>query len=507
MGGERYRGMNFDQEQFVKHHRRLVWAYFGVSLLLFVAGIVGINMLGSDFLPAEGWLGGLRSFLFVAPFPIGLVGLMLTLPFRYLLSLMAKEQSQGFDESGILLCTILRPAGYPFVMHYNQFDKRNWGGCVYLIAEIQHIEKSLTHIIIKGRIHKAKFDADDLYKDLNFGGIRIAAVQDWDKLETAERRFSMVRQVRIPRNFSNEQQITKLNVERYNRNAQTKRSVRQIPQKGVVNRRPWLVRNLVRIVVVAFFIILTIPMINGFVLPQMLNGAIKSGDVARVERLSAWPGNINRISGVNRYWLPPVSLASGPYANLEIVEALLQAGADVNPEDSFAMPPVNAACLYCNPLTTEIVSILLAHGADIDKAFLGGPPIARIGSGEPGDGSNSMQEYDVFVLLVQEGARVGEKEVYGNSMLYYYALNGNLPILRYLLECGGFDVNRADSFGRYALFSAIEGGYVDIVEYLLDSGADMSVTNYDGQTALEFAEREGQDEIVGLIQAQPFFAE
>ncbi len=83
--------------------------------------------------------------------------------------------------------------------------------------------------------------------------------------------------------------------------------------------------------------------------------------------------------------------------------------------------------------------------------------------------------------------------------LVYWASLGELEEVKKRLE-NGSDVNTTDEEGYSALQAAAENGYLDVVEYLVDQGVDVS---YKGEyTALELAEMAGHIEIVNYLKAQ-----
>ena len=69
------------------------------------------------------------------------------------------------------------------------------------------------------------------------------------------------------------------------------------------------------------------------------------------------------------------------------------------------------------------------------------------------------------------------------------------------------DVDHVNRLGWTALLEAVilgDGGpgHVEIVQLLLDAGADRSITDRDGVTALEHARERGYDEMVALLEAR-----
>ena len=77
--------------------------------------------------------------------------------------------------------------------------------------------------------------------------------------------------------------------------------------------------------------------------------------------------------------------------------------------------------------------------------------------------------------------------------------NGQKSIAQIFLKKGGIDVNKRDAEGNTPLYYACLKGYRDLVLLLLDSGADVSVTNNRSETPLHAAARSGNKEIIGKL--------
>jgi ankyrin repeat protein len=80
---------------------------------------------------------------------------------------------------------------------------------------------------------------------------------------------------------------------------------------------------------------------------------------------------------------------------------------------------------------------------------------------------------------------------------------GHVEYVRRVVSTG-IDVNHVNSLGWTALLEAVilgDGGerHQEIVRILLDAGADPSIGDHDGVTALEHAERLGFEEIAAIL--------
>ena len=82
----------------------------------------------------------------------------------------------------------------------------------------------------------------------------------------------------------------------------------------------------------------------------------------------------------------------------------------------------------------------------------------------------------------------------------------HVALARELIALGA-DVNKADQGGRTPLYAAALGQHDDVVQLLLNSAANTSALNADGESALAVAVQSGHGEIVRLLQtARPSLA-
>ena len=113
-------------------------------------------------------------------------------------------------------------------------------------------------------------------------------------------------------------------------------------------------------------------------------------------------------------------------------------------------------------------------------------------------------------LLINKGAQVNVQNRYGVSPLLLCAESGNQDLVQALVEAGA-DVNitphgelAEENFlaGQTPLFGAAKKGHLEICEYLIRNGADVNAVTMTGATPLYTATEEGHLEVVELLIRQ-----
>ncbi|EIT77170.1 hypothetical protein AO1008_05004 [Aspergillus oryzae 100-8] len=160
----------------------------------------------------------------------------------------------------------------------------------------------------------------------------------------------------------------------------------------------------------------------------------------------------------------------------EVIQLLLEAGADVNLVESDGNNALHLAA-YCG--TIEIVESLLAHGAAVD--VLGPDDRTVLHVAAAGDNP------DVVPSLCRAGVAINALDASGNTALHLAALHGRTALTRLLLEMGA-DVSVSPEDGRTALHYAASVGQADLLQLLVDAGAEVGALHSDeGHTALHYA--------------------
>jgi ankyrin repeat protein len=174
---------------------------------------------------------------------------------------------------------------------------------------------------------------------------------------------------------------------------------------------------------------------------------------------------------------------------MRVVEALIEAGADVNPTTVYSdgMTPLFAACKEDN---AAVLEVLLKAGSDPNKEWHSMAPLYY---------ACSNGRLEIVKLLISYGADVNEKCVVGDTPLFA-ACGEDLPaaVVEVLLKAGA-DINK-ESDGWTPLFLVCHCGSVEIVKLLISYGVDVNkIEEESGMTPLEIARAEGHAVIMELL--------
>ena len=106
---------------------------------------------------------------------------------------------------------------------------------------------------------------------------------------------------------------------------------------------------------------------------------------------------------------------------------------------------------------------------------------------------------NVVKLLVEAGANVCVADKSGNTCLMLASCEGRIDTVRYLVSLPQMDVKQRDSEGNTALHVAVREKHAEVVQVLIDAGADVNGRASDGDTPLFLAIRKGSLDMVKLL--------
>ena len=221
--------------------------------------------------------------------------------------------------------------------------------------------------------------------------------------------------------------------------------------------------------------------------------------------LASAAGATPLYGALNMHWAPkarhpqPTDHMQQAVSYLELMEALLDAGADVNARlerslwyttynrDLLGVDRAGASPFWraAYALDIDAMRLLLAHGADPhvpttkvpsrrrphDPDPSGLPPVPYGGPGVP-------------PLLAASGVGYGQGFA-GNT--HQHVPDGWLPAVRFLIEEVGADVHARDHNGYNAIHHAASRGDNELILYLVEQGVDVMQVSRMGQTTVDMA--------------------
>jgi ankyrin repeat protein len=172
--------------------------------------------------------------------------------------------------------------------------------------------------------------------------------------------------------------------------------------------------------------------------------------------------------------------------NVDLVEALLQAGADVRLKSKYGDTALGKAISAKN---VRIVKALVKNSGNFDRKDA---VFSAVIAGNP----------EVVQLLLIKDTDVNMRGYAGGTLLML-AADKDLSLVKFLVDRGA-DVNIKDNDGETALMIAVKSfneSSLSSVKYLIDRRADVNAVNNKGETALILAVKRGKADMVTLLTA------
>ncbi|RBA10433.1 hypothetical protein FPRO05_05022 [Fusarium proliferatum] len=144
----------------------------------------------------------------------------------------------------------------------------------------------------------------------------------------------------------------------------------------------------------------------------------------------------------------------------QVLEVLLQSGANVNTSDVCGLSPLHRHSVSG---FIEIAEILIQKSAGLNmKSVAGETPLHC---------ASRNGHLRVTQLLVQHGADVASKDNRGRTPLHYACISGNLEVVNLIIGSSHTQtLDEADHWGSTPLSLAARFGWIDIIKTLLDTG-------------------------------------
>lgn len=193
--------------------------------------------------------------------------------------------------------------------------------------------------------------------------------------------------------------------------------------------------------------------------------------------------------------------------DIEFAQLLISKGADVNAKIDNGATPLNFATFSGCKDSTNMIELLLKHGADINNNSKFLPPPLMTAA------QNSC--YEMVKYLVEHGADVNLPDSIKDTPLSY---SKDIRIIKYLISKGA-DVNAKNLNGETVLMPIVRDYYMDttkkkeVLLLLFEKGVDVNATYSSSieekygfkpipKTALDMVRGKDSEEIIQLLRSK-----
>ena len=241
--------------------------------------------------------------------------------------------------------------------------------------------------------------------------------------------------------------------------------------------------------------------------------AAKDGNKEEVKKVLA-SVLVNPDNGVSNSWSQPAISAAAKNGHTDIVQLLIDRGADINKRDIFGK---NSMYYATENGKVHTVQVLMNLGADLPLAHAaskgqngviqtllaaGAKPNMRDSDGHTAlNHAAWMGRLGMVSILLQNGANPNERNQNGNTPLHLCQRYNVKEVAKQLIDAGA-DVDAKNIHGFTPLYNAVKRNEIDLVKILLDNGADKNISDDSGTTPLSLARKKGYMDIVDIMTDQ-----
>ncbi len=251
---------------------------------------------------------------------------------------------------------------------------------------------------------------------------------------------------------------------------------------------------------------------------------LESASSSRLENVKYFLSKGADVNAIDKYHCSPLRYAS-LFGDHEICKLLIDAGADIEHMDDEDNSILATALKRAKqqPQNVIVVKHLIKAGVDLSKKINTYTPLyhaCKIGSyeiakmfidtgvdvNEPDEDENvaltAAANYpQLIALLLSHGAnpKPFNKNMYNSTPLIMASKFGNVASMKLLIEAGG-DIN--DKTIDPIIFEAVKWGKIDMVAFLIEQGADLSLTAEDGKTIKDYITDRTGKEIEKMIASK-----
>ncbi len=182
-------------------------------------------------------------------------------------------------------------------------------------------------------------------------------------------------------------------------------------------------------------------------------------------------------------------LLAADEGRLDTIRQSVEAGTDVNTSDSRSLTALHMASYKGHQ---QLVKYLIDQGADVNAADAKSLTALHMAA--------YNGHSDTVKLLIRSGATVDCRDSEGKTPLIHASTGPFAATVTTLVDAGA-DVNAKDATESFTpLMMAAGLGQPEVVQLLLENGADKTIEDDDSDTALDHARNGGHDAIVKMLE-------
>ncbi|KAF5296874.1 hypothetical protein FQA39_LY12392 [Lamprigera yunnana] len=142
-------------------------------------------------------------------------------------------------------------------------------------------------------------------------------------------------------------------------------------------------------------------------------------------------------------------------------------------------------------ISKTIISTMLEYGADINgRDYCGRTPLIR---------AIKKEKVEVINLIISKGANVAIADFHKTSVLSHATKHGLEEIVEFLINSKAIDVNSCNIFGITSLMLASRNGNVNIIKMLLNAGAFVNAVDDTGLSAFYHCIKSNNQHLIQIL--------
>ena len=175
--------------------------------------------------------------------------------------------------------------------------------------------------------------------------------------------------------------------------------------------------------------------------------------------------------------------------NPEVIKMLMENGVDIDAKNDADWTALMYAVTHNR--NREIIKLLIDAGADVRVTDSKGRTLLMLAR---------YQNPEIIKVLAESGVDILAKDDDDRTALHHAAdvFNQNPELIKSLIELG-IKVNAKDNDGLTALMVAANNRNSEVVQELINAGADVNAKSFIGMTALMFAAKRGDSKITKAL--------